>query len=191
MRLLLSLALPLLCLPFAACGDDDDSYANNLPCPTGCAGAGGGGAGGGPAGPPAVARTVWATGLNNAWDVAFLPDGASALISERPGRISLRDAAGVRTPVQGPDDVLARGEGGLMGMTVDPEFATNRLVYTCFSHAGEPNDNRVVRWRLSDDNARLEQRQDIITGMPYSTGRHSGCRLLFGADGFLYVGTGD
>jgi aldose sugar dehydrogenase len=196
MNVWLSMALPLLFLPFAACGDDDDSNPNNLPCPSGCAGASGGaggagGAGGVVVGLPNVTRTVWASGLSNAWDIAFLPDGLGALISERPGRISLRDAAGVLRPVQGPDDVLARGEGGLMGMVIDPEFAANRLVFTCFSHAGEPNDNRVVRWRLSDDNARLEQRQDIITGMPYSTGRHSGCRLLFANDGFLYVGAGD
>jgi aldose sugar dehydrogenase len=200
------LALPLLVLPFAACGDDDDDVTNT-PCGLVCQGAGGGpsspsvggcepaaagGAGGASSGgQPKVRRTIWLSGLQNPWDIAFLPGDQGALISERPGRVSLRSAAGVLTPVAGPDDVLARGEGGLLGLTVDPEFAANRLVYTCYSHQGDVPDNRVVRWRLSDDGARLEQRQDLVPGMPYSTGRHSGCRLLFGSDGFLYVGTGD
>jgi len=63
-------------------------------------------------------------------------------------------------------------------------------VYACFSHEGEPRDNRVVRFRLSADGAKLEQRADLVTGMPYSSGRHSGCRLRF-HEGFLHVGTGD
>ncbi len=198
MRAILGLVLPLLVAPFAGCGDDDD--VTNSPCAL-CPAGGGGAAGAGPAGAgaggapltgtPEVGRTVWEAGLTNPWDIAFLPADQGALIAERPGRVSLRSAAGVRTPVAGPDDVIANGEGGLLGLTIDPEFATNRLVYTCYSHRGEGNDNRVVRWRLSDDGARLEQRNDLITGMPYSTGRHSGCRLLFGADGLLYVGTGD
>jgi glucose/arabinose dehydrogenase len=200
MNLWSALALPLLFLPFASCGDEDD--VTNTPCPLGCQGAAGapcvggcepeGPAGGQPAGgQPGVLRTVWLAGLQNPWDIAFLPSGQGALVTERPGRFTLRRADGTSAPVAGPDDVLARGEGGLLGLTIDPEFAANRLVYACFSHQGEPNDNRVVRFRLSDDGARLEQRADIITGMPYSTGRHSGCRLLFASDGFLYVGTGD
>jgi glucose/arabinose dehydrogenase len=207
MRLATALGVPLTPLTFFGCGDG--TRVGQTPCPLsidglpppGCAGTGGAsGASGGPAacaadsaapGQPELRRTVWLAGLEHPWDVAFLPTGEGALITERPGRVSLRDGAGAVRPVAGPDDVLARGEGGLLGLTLDPEFATNRLVYTCFSHRGEPNDNRVVRWRLSDDAGRLEQRLDLITGMPYSTGRHSGCRLLFGSDGYLYVGTGD
>jgi glucose/arabinose dehydrogenase len=138
-----------------------------------------------------VQRSVWASGLQNPWDVVFLPGEEGALISERPGRVSLRRGDGQRVPVDGPKDVLARGEGGLLGMTMAPDFAGNRMIFLCFSHQGAPNDNRVVRFRLSEDGVRLEQRKDLVTGMPYSSGRHSGCRLLLGSDGFLYVGTGD
>jgi aldose sugar dehydrogenase len=217
-------AWPLVLLPFAACGDDGDAATSHggtggvsgrsgasgqggVGGVSGQSGAGGqagvggtvgqGGAGGAPGpGGPTLTRTVWLGGLERPWDIAFLPDGQAALITERPGRVSLVPATGGQAvAVEGPGDVLASGEGGMLGMTLDPEFATNRSVYICFSHRGtpdgEPNDNRVVRFRLSDDSARLEQRADIIAGMPYSTGRHSGCRLLFGPDGFLYVGTGD
>lgn len=130
----------------------------------------------------------WLGGLSHPWDLAFLPDG-SALLTERAGRVSHivdRD----RRDVTGLDDVLAAGEGGLLGMTIDPEFAQNRLVYLCFSHRAEPPDNRVVRFRLSDAATALEERKDLVVGMPYSTGRHSGCRVRF-FDGLLYVGTGD
>jgi aldose sugar dehydrogenase len=196
MTLRLALALPLFFLPFAGCGDDDD--VTNTPCTLNCVGAGGcepdgPDAGTPPPATPRVLRTVWLAGLQNPWDIAFLPDGAGAVVTERPGKFTLRRPDGSTAPIAGPDDVLARGEGGLLGMAIDPEFTSNRLVYACFSHQGEGegNDNRVVRFRLSDDNARLEQRVDLITGMPYSTGRHSGCRLLFASDGFLLVGTGD
>ncbi len=159
----------------------------------GSAGASGaGGSGGAPLpGEPTLTKTTWVGGLSNPWDIAFLPGTQSALITERAGKVSLVDAAGNATAVAGPSDVLAVGEGGLLGLALAPKFTENRNVYTCFSHQGGGNDNRVVRWRLSDDNARLEERADIVTGMPYSTGRHSGCRLLFGTDGYLYVGTGD
>ncbi|MCU0687731.1 MAG: PQQ-dependent sugar dehydrogenase [Polyangiaceae bacterium] len=158
--------------------------------------AGQGGSGGQPLpGEPTLTRTLLLGGLSHPWDIAFLPGEQRALVTERSGKLSLVDTAGKQTPVEGPTDVLANGEGGLLGLTLDPQFATNRRVYTCFSHAAGGDgvdDTRVVRWRLSDDAARLEQRLDIVTAMPRNpSGRHSGCRLLFGADGFLYVGTGD
>ena len=217
MRSLLVPAVSLVGLFFfAACGSEDDpqsvccsesssgasSGSSGGSSGTGEAGAssGGGSTSGAPTdaaadapvltGTPTVTRTVWTGSLDHPWDLAFLPGTGGALLSERNGRISRLDAAGVRSDVVGPDDVRTGGEGGLLGLTIDPEFAQNRLVYTCFSHEGTPSDNRVVRWRLSDDGTRLEQRTDLVTGMPYSTGRHSGCRLRFHA-GQLYVGTGD
>lgn len=173
-----------LLVAFAGC-DKPVKVSPQIP-QTSCEAAGPGGAE-----PSRIQRSVWASGLQNPWDVVFLPGDEGALVSERPGRVSLRRGDGQRVPVEGPQDVLARGEGGLLGMTLAPDFAGNRMIFLCFSHQGAPNDNRVVRFRLSEDGVRLEQRKDLVTGMPYSSGRHSGCRLLFGSDGFLYVGTGD
>ena len=142
--------------------------------------------------PPGVDRTVWLTGLSNPWDLAFLPNG-DALISERPGRVRIRRANGTLQQVAQIGDVVASGEGGLLGVTIDRDFATNRFVYTCFSsNRGGANDNRVVRWRLADDGASFESRTDIVVGLPWANnGRHSGCRPRFGPDGFLWIATGD
>jgi aldose sugar dehydrogenase len=141
---------------------------------------------------PTLDRSVFATGFSNPWDLAWLPD-SSLLITERSGIIFRRSAQGALTTIARPTDVVASGEGGMLGLTVDPDFATNRFVYACFSsRASGANDNRVVRWRLSVDNSALGERTDIVTGLPWANGgRHSGCRPRFGPDGALWVGTGD
>ena len=141
---------------------------------------------------PSVDRTVWQGGLTNPWDIAFLPD-STAMITERPGRLRARRPNGTLTTVATIADVVASGEGGLLGLAVDPQFATNRYIYTCFSsNLAGTNDNRVVRWRLSTDLTQLTDRVNIVTGLPHANGgRHSGCRPRFGPDGHLWIGTGD
>jgi aldose sugar dehydrogenase len=147
---------------------------------------------------PALDVSVVADGLTDVWDIAVLPDGR-ALVTERDGRIALlsgtRAGAGV-TPVQADlADVYARGEGGLMGMVAHPDFATSRRFTTCQTHAegGRPVDIRLVTWELSADGRSAVRVQDpLVGGLPLNpSGRHSGCRPTVGADGALYVGTGD
>src|SRR5690606_40845490 len=65
-----------------------------------------------------------------------------------------------------------------------PIFLFNRWIYACF--ASDALDVRLVRFRVDDGFAALTERVDIVTGMPYTTGRHSGCRPRFGADGHLW-----
>ena len=141
---------------------------------------------------PSLARTVFVSGLSNPWDLAFLPNG-EMLFTERPGLLRLRRTTGTLITVAQPSDVVVGGEGGMMGMTIDPQFAANRYVYTCFSsNAGGSNDQRVVRWTLASDGTSLSARRDIVTGLPHANGgRHSGCRPRFGPDGNLWIGTGD
>lgn len=145
---------------------------------------------------PDLAVEVVASGFEHGWDIGFLPDGR-ALVTERPGRISivsgLREGA-ERTEVRADlDDVFVEGEGGLMGMVVHPDFASSRLFTTCQTHeeGGDPEDIRLVTWRLSADGSSAERVKDLLTGLPISTGRHSGCRPEIAADGALLVGTGD
>lgn len=144
--------------------------------------------------PPASLRvTTMATGLHRPWDLAFLP-GRDMLITERTGAVKLRllTTGDIRT-LATPSDVVAVGEGGMMGIAVDPQYATNRRVYTCFlSNAGGTLDVRLVRWRMNDTATALVDRADIVTGLPAAaTGRHSGCRPRFGPDGRVWLGTGD
>lgn len=132
-------------------------------------------------------------GLDKPWDLAWLPNG-TLLVTERPGRLNLYlDGVDAAPFVISPEDVVARGEGGMMGLEVDPSFADNGYVYVCTtSNAGGDPDVRLIRFTLrTPDGGAVLERQDIVTGMPYSTGRHSGCRPRFGPDGFLWVGTGD
>jgi aldose sugar dehydrogenase len=155
----------------------------------------------GPSRPPAAPQIrvdVVAAGLEHVWDIGFLPSGA-ALITERPGRIKLLSSTrpGARVTEVAADlaDVYVRGEGGLMGLVVHPDFANSRRFITCQTHQekGRPVDVRLVTWELSADGARARRVADpLVAGLPLNpSGRHSGCRPALGPDGYLYVGTGD
>lgn len=128
------------------------------------------------------------SGLDIPWDIGFLPD-RTMLFTERPGRVSARVDGSVRLLAE-PAGVAAVGEGGMLGLAVDPRFSTNRLIYTCSNTTH--GDIRVVKWRVNSAVTRLERIAAIVTGIPASpSGRHSGCRPRFGPDGYLWVGTGD
>jgi glucose/arabinose dehydrogenase len=133
------------------------------------------------------------SGLTNPWDIAWLPN-QTVLVTERPGRLNVYvDGVGSAPFTIAPDDLVANGEGGMLGLEVDPDFANNGYVYVCMaSDAGAATDVRLVRYELQTPNGdALVERTDIVTGMPYSSGRHSGCRPRFGPDGYLWLGTGD
>lgn len=141
-------------------------------------------------GVPDLQEEVVLDGLNYVWDVGFMPDG-TMLFTEREGTIS-KLANGRKEVIHTLPDVYARGEGGLLGLAVDPKFADNRYIFACYA---TDSDIRVSRWQMSEDATSLTDQSDVVTGIPVNTnffpGRHSGCRPRFGADGYLWVGTGD
>ena len=141
---------------------------------------------------PSLTVTTVVSGLSNPWDISFAP-GGDMFFTERVGRINVRTAAGQRRVLATPGDVRAVGEGGMMGIAVDPAYATNRRIYTCqLSAAGGALDVRVVRWQVNATTTALTNRTDILTGIPANgSGRHSGCRVRFGPDRMLWIGTGD
>lgn len=132
---------------------------------------------------------VVADGLENPWDVGVLPD-ETLLVPENEGRLQLiRD--GETTQVDADlDDVDGTGEGGLMGLVLDPGFEQTRRFFTCQATS---EDVRVVAWTLSEDGASATREPDpLLSGIERaSSGRHSGCRLLFDASGALLVSAGD
>jgi glucose/arabinose dehydrogenase len=87
--------------------------------------------------------------------------------------------------------VWVSGETGLMGLEVDPAFASNHRFWTCQGgRTARGHDVRVVQWRLDGALTRVVGQHELLGGFPASTGRHGGCRIL--AVGHrLYVGTGD
>lgn len=139
---------------------------------------------------PELTTEVVTKGHDSIWEVAFLPT-KEMLFTERKGVVhAMKD--GKDTVLATIEDVYNQGEGGLMGVAIDPQFLTNRFIYTCFNSKTGGPDVRVVRWKVSDDVKTLSSRTDIITGIPSNpSGRHSGCRMAFGSDGYLWVGTGD
>ena len=140
-----------------------------------------------------IVETV-ARNLQNPWGLAFLPDGRM-LVTERPGRLRIADADGsLSEPLQGVPRVAARGQGGLLDVALDPNFAQNRLVYLSFAEdRGEGRaGTSVARGRLSQNGSALEAVQVIFRQEPTHTGNnHWGSRLVFDRDGNLFVTLGD
>ena len=123
------------------------------------------------------------------WDLAVLPDG-DLLVTERPGRISVVSDGSVSEVDTDLGDVFAKGEAGLMGIALSGDFADSGEFYVCSATTND--DVEVIAFTLSEDRASAERQGALVTGLPLaSSGRHSGCRLLIGPDGMLYVGTGD
>jgi len=140
--------------------------------------------------PPKLAVTTVVSGLDHPWDIGFLPNG-TMLVTERPGRLD-RIVGGNVQLVTAPADVVAARDAGMLGLAVDPTFATTGYVFVCMaSSSGVATDVRVVRFTLTPDGASVLARQDVVTGLPFTTGLHAGCRPRFGPDGALWVGTGD
>lgn len=131
--------------------------------------------------------------LEHPWGLAELPTG-ELLVTERPGRLRVIDAGGLReTPVAGLPEIWAEGQGGLLDVAASPDFANDRTVY--FTYAKPVRGGGVTaaaRGVLSDDLSRLKEVTDIWVQSPASDqARHFGSRIVFAPDGTLYVTTGD
>ena len=138
----------------------------------------------------AVRRQV--SGLETPWDVQQLPHGR-LLITERDTRRLILWRAGRKRVLHFPSGrVWASSETGLMSLAVDPAFRSNRRVYTCqgaFTPTG--HDVRIVAWRMNAHWTGVRRIRVLLRGLPATSGRHGGCRLLIARDGALVVGTGD
>lgn len=136
-----------------------------------------------------------AEGLVNPWGLAFLPDGRM-LVTERPGRLRVLSADGkqMSEPVTGLPAVDANGQGGLLGIAIDPAFAQNGLIYWSYAEQnGNANNTAVARGRLVTTGApKVENVQVIFSQRPSLASRlHFGGRLVFGRDGTLFITLGD
>lgn len=136
-----------------------------------------------------------ASGLENAWALAFLPDGKRMLVTERPGRLRVIGLDGsLSEPLAGVPEVFARSQGGLLDVRLSPDFDKDRLVYLTYAEAGKQGKagTAVGRGRLSDDDTRLENFEVIFRQLPkLSTGVHFGSRLVFDGKGHLFVALGE
>ncbi|MEC5398848.1 PQQ-dependent sugar dehydrogenase [Uliginosibacterium sp. H1] len=134
-----------------------------------------------------------AKGLENPWAIAFLPDGRM-LVTERPGRLRVVAADGkLSAPVANVPAVSARGQGGLLDVILDPDFASNRTIFLSYSEPRDGgNGTAIARGRLNDAATALENVQVIFRQQPtYDGTHHFGSRLVVARDGKLFVTLGE
>lgn len=189
------LALTMLIAALAGCGGDDGgSPAAPAPTatptlsPTATAS---------PTPPTTGVTTTAVATLDNPWAMVFLPDGRM-LVTERPGRLRVVTQAGVvGSAITGLPALQAEGQGGLLDVALDPQFATNRVVYLSFTEAsGGAAGTAVARGTLTIDAAgqgSLANVAVIWRQLPKIAGdtRHYGGRMAFSPEGHLFVTAGE
>jgi aldose sugar dehydrogenase len=149
--------------------------------------------------------SVVTKGLDHPWGIAFLPDGGM-LVTERPGRLrQIKNGVLDPTPIGPMPAMLATGLGGLLDVSLHPQFVKNRLIYLTYSKPGPngPGDATTAVLRAKwDGGSTLTDVKDILvadayhggTGSPQGLGPASGSygsRLAWDRAGFLYVSLGD
>ncbi|HNR06675.1 MAG TPA: PQQ-dependent sugar dehydrogenase [Saprospiraceae bacterium] len=131
--------------------------------------------------------------LRSPWGIVSLPDGRF-IITEKSGTMRIVSASGaVGDPLDGIPAVNSRGQGGLLGLCIDPSFSSNRMVYWAFSEPlPEGNVTSIARGILSSDEKSLEQVAVIYRATPaYDGALHYGGRVLFSKEGHLFLTTGE
>ncbi|MFQ5941832.1 MAG: PQQ-dependent sugar dehydrogenase [Nitrososphaerales archaeon] len=126
--------------------------------------------------------------------MAFAPDGRLFFTEKNTGNVRImKDDKVLETPFVAISNIYTLSESGLLGLTLDPNFAENHFVYLYHTSVdektGEPF-NRVVRF--TDDNSRSTDMKVLIDRIPANNvGAHSGGALAFGPDEKLYITVGD
>ncbi|MBD0337053.1 MAG: PQQ-dependent sugar dehydrogenase, partial [Cyanobacteria bacterium Co-bin13] len=144
----------------------------------------------GPAGQVNVRVEEVASGLEVPWGIDFLPNG-DMLVTERAGRVRLVRQGQLQPNPVATIEATDVGEGGLLGIAVHPDFASNRWFYVYYTaNRDGSRTNLVERWQLSEDGLSATRDRTILDGIPVAQ-FHNGGRIRFGPDGMLYIGTGD
>lgn len=145
---------------------------------------------------PSSQRNVFAVstvakGIEHGWGFAFLPDNRM-LVTERPGRMRIVGTDGkLSAPLQGLPPIAVLGQGGLLDVTLSPDFANDGLVYFSFAEAGDGGvGTAVARGKLAPSS--LQNVQVIWRQQPkVDGGNHFGSRIVFRGDGTLFITLGD
>ena len=136
---------------------------------------------------------VLSSELKSPWGIASLPDGR-LLITEKGGAMKIVTQTGaISTALTGIPAVDSKGQGGLLGITIDPAFAQNRMVYWAFSEpVSGGNHTSVAKGKLSEDEKSIENAVVIYRATPaYNGNAHYGGRVVFDTKGNLLLSTGE
>ena len=131
--------------------------------------------------------------LKSPWGIVSLPDG-KLLITEKEGTMRIATSTGtISAPLTGIPAVDPKGQGGLLGITIDPAFAQNRMVYWAFSEpVSGGNHTSVAKGKLSADEKSIENARVIYRALPvYNGDKHYGGRVIFDKSGNLLLSTGE
>lgn len=141
----------------------------------------------------AIKSTIVTSTLNAPWGITSLPDGR-LLVTEKGGQMRIVTSSGVvGNAITGIPAVASSGQGGLLGLCLDPQFAVNRMVYWVFSEQTAGNTlTAVAKGRLSNDESTIEGATVTYRANPSANSNlHYGGRILFDANGNLFVSTGE
>jgi aldose sugar dehydrogenase len=130
--------------------------------------------------------------LKNPWGIAVLPDGRF-LITQKAGTMRIVSANGqLSDEITGLLAVANQGQGGLLGITLDPEFEKNKMVYWSFSEPQPENHTAIAKGKLSADEKTIEGATVIYRAAPYHNSvLHYGGRIVFDKTGNLIISTGE
>lgn len=136
---------------------------------------------------------VLTDGLKSPWAVKSLPDGR-LIITEKSGVMRIAKVSGeLSKPITGAPAVNSDGQGGLLGITLDPNFQKNRMIYWTFSeNVTDGTHTSVAKGKLSADESKIEGATVIYQATPAHKGTlHYGGRIIFDKSGNLFVSTGE
>ena len=131
--------------------------------------------------------------LESPWGIASLPDGRFLITQKKGSMVIVSNTGEVGESITGLPDVNSNGQGGLLGLTLDPAFAQNRMVYWVFSeNVSGGSLTSVAKGKLSADEKKIENAVVIYRATPaYKNGMHYGGRILFDRAGNIWVSTGE
>jgi len=128
--------------------------------------------------------------LERPWALAFLPDNRM-LVTERPGRLNIVENGNV-TVVNGTPEVRAVNQGGMMEVSVHPNYSENGWIYLTYSQAGPDDETALTVVRGQLDGADFVQMEEIFQQNRFSSpGRHYGSKIAWDNEGYMYVSIGD
>ncbi len=132
--------------------------------------------------------------LQAPWGLAAMPNGNWIVTQRAAGTMVILNTDGsIKHTINGLPAVNSGGQGGLLDVTLDPEFAHNRMIYWTYAeNVGGGTVTAVARGRLSESENVIENIETIYRALPAHNGTlHYGGRLAFDNSGYLFVGTGE
>jgi glucose/arabinose dehydrogenase len=133
-----------------------------------------------------------ASGLEHPWSVALLPAGGF-LVSERPGRLRRIEANGTMSPsIAGVPRVFAEGQGGLLDVVLDPDFASNRRIWLSYAEPGVNGSAGTADATARLGDGALSDLHVVYRQLPkLDGGMHFGSRIAFDANGHVFISQGE